>query len=85
MPFDTTGLSNGAHHLVVSVLDAAGNSAPVLDREIDVDNPIPPPPPGTAERHERLRAGDVDGALEEHDEAASDAADGASARRSRAG
>jgi hypothetical protein len=42
VPFDTTALSNGAHHLVVSVLDAAGNSAPVLDREIDVDNPTPP-------------------------------------------
>jgi hypothetical protein len=44
VPFDTTGLSNGAHHLIVSVLDAAGNSAPVLDREIDVDNPTPPRP-----------------------------------------
>lgn len=44
VPFDTTGLSNGAHHLVVSVIDAAGNSAPVLDREIDVDNPTPPRP-----------------------------------------
>jgi hypothetical protein len=41
VPFDTTALSNGAHHLVVSVLDAAGNSAPVLDREIDVSNPTP--------------------------------------------
>ncbi len=38
---DTTGLSNGAHHLVVSVLDAAGNSAPVLDRNITIDNPAP--------------------------------------------
>ncbi len=47
VPFDTTHLSNGAHHLVVSVTDAAGNSAPVLDREITVDNPPPPPPPGT--------------------------------------
>jgi hypothetical protein len=50
VPFDTTALSNGAHHLIVSVIDAAGNSAPVLDREIDVDNPTPPrpaPPNGT--------------------------------------
>ncbi len=39
--FDTTVLSNGEHHLVVSVLDAAGNSAPVLDREINVENPMP--------------------------------------------
>jgi hypothetical protein len=44
VPFDTTAVSNGAHHLIVSVIDAAGNSAPVLDREIDVDNPTPPRP-----------------------------------------
>jgi hypothetical protein len=54
---DTSSLSNGAHHLVVRVLDAAGNSAPVLDRTITVDNPAtagsPPgagggtPSPGT--------------------------------------
>jgi hypothetical protein len=42
---DTTGLSNGAHQLVVSVVDAAGNAAPVVEREIDVDNPVPPVPP----------------------------------------
>ncbi|HEX3510470.1 MAG TPA: hypothetical protein VHT27_05140 [Solirubrobacteraceae bacterium] len=35
---DTTALTNGAHHLVVTVLDAAGNSAVVLDREIVVAN-----------------------------------------------
>ena len=34
--FDTTKLSDGAHHLIVSVVDAAGNSAPVLDRSIVV-------------------------------------------------
>jgi hypothetical protein len=48
--FDTARLSNGAHHLVVSVTDAAGNSAPVLDREITVENPSPsgtPSLPGT--------------------------------------
>jgi hypothetical protein len=39
---DTTTLTDGVHHLVVSVLDAAGNSAPVLDREITVANPAPP-------------------------------------------
>lgn len=38
--FDTTALSNGAHHLVVSVIDAAGNAAPVLDRQITVANPV---------------------------------------------
>ena len=32
VPFDTTKVANGAHHLVVSVIDAAGNAAPVLDR-----------------------------------------------------
>jgi hypothetical protein len=48
VPFDTTKLSNGAHHLLVSVLDAAGNSAPVLDRTITVANPPPPAPPGPA-------------------------------------
>jgi hypothetical protein len=48
VPFDTTKLANGSHHVVVSVLDAAGNSAPVLDRTITVANPAPPPPPGPA-------------------------------------
>jgi hypothetical protein len=47
--FDTTRLSNGVHHLVVSVTDAAGNSAPVLDREITVENPPPPAAPGAPE------------------------------------
>ncbi len=36
---DTTTLANGPHHLVVTVSDAAGNSAPVLDRNITVANP----------------------------------------------
>jgi hypothetical protein len=48
VPFDTTGLSNGAHHLVVSVIDAAGNAAPVLDRTLTVANPPPPGAPGPA-------------------------------------
>jgi hypothetical protein len=39
--FDTTRVSDGAHHLVVSVIDAAGDSAPVLDRAITVVNPPP--------------------------------------------
>jgi len=42
VPLDTAGLSNGAHHLVVRVLDAAGNAAPVLDRTLTVANPVPP-------------------------------------------
>lgn len=37
--FDTSGLAPGQHHLVVDVLDAAGNSAPVLDRTITVAGP----------------------------------------------
>ncbi len=40
--FETTRVSNGEHHLVVSVIDAAGNAATVLDRNITVDNPSPP-------------------------------------------
>ena len=35
--FDASGLLPGAHHLVASVLDAAGNSAPLLDRTISVE------------------------------------------------
>jgi len=45
VPLDTTRLANGAHHLTVTVLDAAGNSAPVLDRSITVSNPGAPGPP----------------------------------------
>jgi hypothetical protein len=43
--FDTTRVANGAHHLVVSVIDAAGNSAPVLDKNVNVQNPGAPGPP----------------------------------------
>jgi hypothetical protein len=44
VPFDTTRVPNGSHHLVVSVIDAAGNAAPVLDRQIMIANPPPPGP-----------------------------------------
>jgi hypothetical protein len=47
-PFDTTKIGNGVHHLVVSVVDAAGNAAPVLDRTLAIDNPPPPGVPGPA-------------------------------------
>ena len=48
LPFDTTKVRNGVHHLIVSVIDAAGNAAPVLDRNITVANPgVPGPPNGT--------------------------------------
>jgi hypothetical protein len=48
VPFDTRVVGNGAHQLVVSVIDAAGNSAPVLDRAITVANPPPAAQPGPA-------------------------------------
>jgi hypothetical protein len=48
VPFDTSGLANGVHHLVVSVTDAAGNATTVLDREITVANPLPPAAPPAA-------------------------------------
>jgi hypothetical protein len=44
---DTTRLGNGSHHLVVTVVDAAGNSATVLDRQITVVNPPAPAGPGS--------------------------------------
>jgi hypothetical protein len=44
--FDTTRVSNGAHHLIVSVTDAAGNAVSVLDRAITVANPLAPGTPG---------------------------------------
>ncbi len=44
IPFDTTALADGTHHLVVTVTNAAGNSTVALDRKIDVDNdPVAPP------------------------------------------
>lgn len=45
VPFDTTKVANGAHHLTVSVIDAAGNQAPVVDRDITIANPVPPGSP----------------------------------------
>jgi hypothetical protein len=44
--FDTTKVANGVHHLLVSVSDAAGNVAPVLDRTVTIDNPPAPGAPG---------------------------------------
>jgi hypothetical protein len=46
VPFDTKSVANGAHHLVVDVIDAAGNAAPVLDRTVTIANPPPPGVPG---------------------------------------
>jgi hypothetical protein len=43
--FDSTAVPNGVHHLLVTVVDAAGNAAPVLDRTVTIDNPPPPGPP----------------------------------------
>ena len=42
LPVDLSSLAPGAHHLVVTVTDAAGNAAPVLDRTILI-----PSPPGS--------------------------------------
>ena len=38
IPFDTTTLTDGTHHLVVAITDAAGNSTVALDRRITVSN-----------------------------------------------
>ena len=38
--FDSSLVGDGSHHLVVTVTDAAGNSAPVLDRTITVANHV---------------------------------------------
>jgi hypothetical protein len=38
VPFDTTTLTDGTHHLVVSVTNAAGNSTVALDRHVTVQN-----------------------------------------------
>jgi hypothetical protein len=46
VPLDSTSVANGTHHLLVSVTDAAGNAAPVLDRTVTIDNPPPPGAPG---------------------------------------
>ncbi|HEY2766923.1 MAG TPA: hypothetical protein VGI76_01625 [Solirubrobacteraceae bacterium] len=42
LPFDTTALANGTHHLLVSVTDAAGNDKPVVDREVTISNSATP-------------------------------------------
>ncbi len=45
VPLDTTKLANGAHHVVVSAIDAAGNATTVLDRTVTVANPAAPGAP----------------------------------------
>lgn len=48
LQLDTTAFSDGTHHLVVSVTNAAGNSTVALDRKITVFNHPPVSlPPGT--------------------------------------
>ncbi len=47
LQFDTTTLSDGTHHLVVSVANAAGNSTVALDRKITVANHPQTPAPET--------------------------------------
>ena len=46
--FDAAAVANGQHHLVVSVIDAAGNAATVLDRNVTVENPLAPGGPNGA-------------------------------------
>lgn len=53
VPFDTTSVADGTHHLVVAVTDAAGNSTVVLDRKVQFANhsgtsPTIPPSTGGA-------------------------------------
>jgi hypothetical protein len=43
VPVNTTALADGGHDLTVSVTDAAGNTATVLDQEISVSNPSTTP------------------------------------------
>lgn len=45
VPFNSTAVANGEHRLTVTVLDAAGNAAPVLNRAVTVENPPPPGAP----------------------------------------
>lgn len=46
--FDTTKVANGGHRVIVSVIDAAGNSAPVLDQNVTIANPPVPGAPNGA-------------------------------------
>jgi len=43
VPVDTRAVPDGPHELKVIVIDAAGNSAPVLDQEISTLNPVTTP------------------------------------------
>ncbi|HEY7831029.1 MAG TPA: hypothetical protein VIC06_10750 [Solirubrobacteraceae bacterium] len=43
VPFDTTAIPDGTHHLLVSVTDAAGNTTPVMDKQVTVANRATPP------------------------------------------
>ncbi|HTC60644.1 MAG TPA: hypothetical protein VK691_11070 [Solirubrobacteraceae bacterium] len=53
IPFDTTALTDGTHHLLVTITNAAGNSTVALDRKIEVANdpkvspPEKEPPPAS--------------------------------------
>ncbi len=76
--FDTAAIANGTHHLVVSVTDAAGNAAPVLDRTITVSNSSQPRragrrcgsriarqrAPRRAQRRQRVRGREARGLVE---------------------
>jgi hypothetical protein len=64
IPLDTTSLADGAHHLVVSVSNAAGDSTVALDRRVTVANhPASPPssPPPSEPLHEEKGGDGLDG------------------------
>jgi hypothetical protein len=48
IPFDTTRVPDGPHHLIVTVIDAASIYALVLDRQITIANPPPAGQPNGA-------------------------------------
>jgi hypothetical protein len=54
--FDTTRVPNGPHHLVVTISDAAGNTATVLDRNVVIDNVERGPCNATCDEHAVLRS-----------------------------
>lgn len=56
LPVPTAGFSDAKHELTVTLVDAAGNSAPVLDRFITTSNPqTTPAPTGRHRVHMRFK------------------------------
>ncbi|HEX4187755.1 MAG TPA: hypothetical protein VHY83_07660 [Solirubrobacteraceae bacterium] len=77
---DTTKLTDGAHHVVVNVIDAAGNAAPVLDRTVTVANGLSTAPgPGAPGAGGPGFAGGLNGANGSNGTNGSNGANGAGA------